>query len=283
MSTEGSIRRTALPAPLVPFLVLAGWLAMLAAGSLASGYGLRPLLLVSELLLVLPAVTLCLLAGVSARDGLGYRPTRAPLLGLALLSGMAFWVWSLGLLETQYAIWKPPPGYLEAFERLHEALRPDGPLDFLLSVGAIALAPAFFEELLFRGVVLPGLLRGMGVAGALVVSSALFGAIHVDPSFVLVGLARHDASVVLGSLYRVPFAFAVGLGLGALRVRSRSLWPPTLAHALLNTITFVAEPFVEDPSANTQANPWLGLALLAVGLGAALWLLKRVDSSPPSS
>ena len=282
MSTDGSIRRTALPAPLAPFLVAAGWLAMVGASLFAGGYGIRPLLLVSEMLLVAPAVTVCLLAGVSAREGLGYRPTASRVLGLSLLCGAAFWVWSLGLLEAQYAVWKPPPGYLEAFERLHEALRPANPLDFLVSVAAIALAPAFFEELLFRGVVLPALRRRSGAVGAVVLSAALFGAIHVDPSFALVGLARHDAATLLGALYRVPFAFAVGLGLGALRVRSRSLWPPTLAHALLNTITFVAEPFVEDPSANTQANPWLGVALLAVGLAASVWLLKRVDSPAPS-
>ncbi len=283
MSTDGSIRRTALPPALAPFLVAAGWVAMLGAGFLVSGYGIRALLLASEVLLVAPAVTVCLLAGVSARNGLGYRPASSRVVGLSLLCGIAFWVWSLGLLEAQYAVWKPPPGYLEAFERLHEALRPANPLDFLLSVGAIAVTPAFFEELLFRGVVLPALLRGMGVALALVLSAALFGAIHVDPSFVLVGLARHDVSITLGALYRVPFAFAVGLGLGALRVRSRSLWPPTLAHALLNTITFVAEPFVEDPTANTQANPWLGAALLTVGLTASLFLLKRVDSPTSSS
>jgi membrane protease YdiL (CAAX protease family) len=287
MSTDGSIRRTALPPALAPFLVAAGWVAMWVATQLAvlfvGAYGIRSMLLTSEIFLVAPAITVCLLAGVSARDGLGYRTTPARLLGLSLLCGMAFWVWSLGLLEAQYAVWKPPPGYLEAFEQLHEALRPANPLDFLLSVGAIALTPAFFEELLFRGVVLPSLMRGMGVAGALILSAALFGAIHLDPNLVMAGLARHDASITLGSLYRVPFAFAVGLGLGALRVRSRSLWPPTLAHALLNTITFVAEPFVEDPTANAQANPWLGAALLAVGLTASLFLLKRVDSPPPSS
>jgi membrane protease YdiL (CAAX protease family) len=284
MSTDGSIRRTALPAALAPFLVLAGWIAMVGVGSLIGGhYGIRPLLLISEMLLVAPAMLVCLLANVSARDGLGYRPIPGALVGLSLLAGCAFWVWSLGLLETQYSVWSPPAGYLEAFERLHEALRPAGPLDFLASVAAIALAPAFFEELLFRGVVLPALLRRLATSTALVVSAALFAAIHIDPTFAFLGLARHDTSLALGAFYRVPFALAVGLGLGALRIRSGSLWPSTVAHALLNAITFVAEPFVEDPSTTPDANPWLGVAMLAVGLAASLFLLARVDSPRPPS
>jgi membrane protease YdiL (CAAX protease family) len=279
MSTEGSTRRTALPAPLAPALVLAGWLAMLVPGMVfGMALGIQALLVTSEILLVLPAVAVCLLAAVPARDGLGYRPTAARTLVLSLLAGAAFWAASLGLLEVQYALWAPPPGYLEAFQHLHEALRPAGPFDFLLSVAAIALAPAFFEELLFRGVVLPSLMRGMGAAAAVVVSAALFGIIHVDPSYVLLGLGRHDAAFALGAFYRVPFAFAVGLGLGALRIRSGSLWAPTAAHALLNSITFMAEPFIEDPGTNPQADPALGAAMLAVGLASSLLLLRRVDS-----
>lgn len=283
MSTNGSAPRTALPASLASALVLPGWLAMLSASGLAAGLGLRPLLLVSEMALVAPAVVVCLLAGVSPRDGLGYRPTSGRVAGLSLLAGAALWVASLGLLEVQYTFWQPPEGYLEAFQRLHAALRPANTFDLLLSVAAIALAPAFFEELLFRGVVLPALLRRLGVVAAVVVSAVLFGAIHLDVSFAVVGLMRHDLSAGLGALYRVPFALAVGLGFGVLRVRARSLWPSTLAHAFLNTTTFLIEPLVEDPSATTDPRPWLGVALLAVGLSASVFLLRRVDSPPAPS
>jgi membrane protease YdiL (CAAX protease family) len=253
------------------------------AGPLVGSLGLRPLLLVSEMLLVAPAVAVCLLAGVSVRDGLGYRPMSGRVAGLALLAGASLWVASLGLLEVQYAFWKPPEGYLEVFQRLHAALRPANTFDLLVSVGAIALAPAFFEELLFRGIVLPALLRRLGVVAAVVVSAVLFGAIHLDVSYAVVGLVGHDWSAGLGALYRVPFALAVGLGFGVLRVRAESLWPSTLAHAFLNTTTFLIEPLVEDPSATTDPRPWLGAALLLVGVVASAFLLRRVDSVFASS
>jgi membrane protease YdiL (CAAX protease family) len=256
---------------------------MLSAGGIVGSLGLRPLLLISEMALVAPAVVVCLLAGVSARDGLGYRPTSGRVAGLSLLAGATLWVASLGLLEVQYTFWKPPEGYLEAFQRLHAALRPANTLDLLVSVGAIALAPAFFEELLFRGIVLPALLRRLSVTAAVVASAVLFGAIHLDPNFALLGLMRHDVSAGLGALYRVPFALAVGLGFGVLRVRAGSLWPSTLAHAFLNTTTFLIEPLVEDPSATADPRPWLGAVLLLVGLSASVFLLRRVDSAPASS
>lgn len=179
---------------------------------------------------------------------------------------------SLGLFELQYAVWRPPAGYLEAFQRLHAALRPSGPIDALVSVAAIAVAPAVFEELLFRGVVLPALLRALGNWGAIFGSALLFGLIHLD----LVNPG--------GLFYRVPFAFAVGLGLGLLRVRTGSLLPSILAHALLNTITFVAEPLAEDPSAGLpDPRPLLGAALLIPGLAVAALAIKRIDSPQPSS
>jgi membrane protease YdiL (CAAX protease family) len=75
----------------------------------------------------------------------------------------------------------------------------------------------------------------------------------------------------------------VGLGFGVLRVRARSLWPSTLAHAFLNTTTFLIEPLVEDPSATSDPHPWLGAAMLAAGVAASVFLLRRVDSAPASS
>jgi membrane protease YdiL (CAAX protease family) len=177
--------------------------------------------------------------------------TRIVLLSLA--AGATLWGASLGLFELQYVLWKPPDGYLEAFRRLHEALKPSGPLDAVFSVAAIALVPAICEEVLFRGAVLPAFLRMLGAAGAVCASALLFGCIHLD--------FTAGAPV----LYRVPFAFAVGLGLGALRLLTGSLVSPMLAHATLNTITFVVAPFVDDPNAPAEARPGLGAALFATG------------------
>lgn len=272
MGKSGSVSTPALPWPLAPVVVALGWLSMLACGFLSRNLGLRPALLLSEVGLALPALlAVALLQGTWA-EALGLQAIPRRIVVLSLLAGAAFWAASLGLFELQYTVWRPPPGYLEAFERLHAALRPSGPLDALLSVGAIALAPAAFEELLFRGAVLPAILRPWGALGAIVGSAALFGLIHLD------------FSTPGGAFYRVPFAFAVGLGLGVLRVRTGALLPSVLAHALLNTITFVAEPLTEDPTAGLpDPRPLLGFALFAGGLLAAALVVKRIDSPQASS
>jgi membrane protease YdiL (CAAX protease family) len=125
-------------------------------------------------------------------------------------------------------------------------------------VVAIAAAPAVCEELLLRGIVLPALLPALGSAGSIVTSAALFAFIHWD-------------------LYRAAFTFTLGLALGVLRLRTGSLLAPILAHALVNTITFIAAPLTDDPSSALPApRPLLGLALLAAGAGLTFLLMHRV-------
>ena len=73
----------------------------------------------------------------------------------------------------------------------------------------------------------------------------------------------------------------MGIGLGVLRVRSGSLLPSFLAHAILNTITFVFAPYTDDPAGGLpDARPLLGLSFLAVGIAAAVFLMRRIDSPP---
>jgi membrane protease YdiL (CAAX protease family) len=225
---------------------------------LARVLGLRPTLVASELLLVAPGLLALALAGIPLASGLALRRRDRRSLLLSHAVGAALWVGSLGLLELQYTLWPPAAGYLEAFRRLHEALRPAGPLDALFSVLAIALAPALCEEALARGIVLPALLRPLGAAGAVVASALVFGLMHLDT-------------------YRLPFTFVVGLALGVLRVRAAALLPGMVAHASLNTLTFLAAPLLDDPSQPLpEPQPLLGAALFLVGGALTILLIRLV-------
>ena len=280
MSPDGSDRQASpLPAALAPLLFLVSWLAMTLtqAAALRAGLGLRPILFLAELTLAIPGVLALALLGRSPRAALGLLGTEPRFALLAVWSGAAFWVASLGLLELQYAVWAPPPGFLEAFRLLHRALKPAGPLDVLVSIAAIAVAPAVCEEILFRGVILPSFLRPLGATGAILLSATLFGSIHLD---VIPGLSSAGPAL---TFYRVPFALAVGVGLGLLRVRTGSLWPSLLAHATLNTITFAVAPWVDDPGLGLPApEPWKGAGLLALGLAGFLFALLRLRGSKGS-
>lgn len=86
-------------------------------------------------------------------------------------------------------------------------------------IGAVFIAP-FCEEIFFRGFVFPGLLRGMSVGWATVISSLLFAVTHADPgSFAVL--------------------FIIGLALAFLRWRTNSIWPGIMLHALNNGLAAI--------------------------------------------
>jgi membrane protease YdiL (CAAX protease family) len=260
--------RVALPMSLAVIVLALGMLAMPLARYVAA-FGFRFALLLSEALLVIPAIVAIWLFRIPLATGLGLRSWNVRVLLLSLAVGVSLWGASLGIFELQNVFWPPPDWYLDAFRRIHAMLRPSGPFDAVISVVAIAIAPAVCEEVLFRGVILSSVARRLGDPLGLVLSAALFGAIHLD--------AGPSGQ---WSLYRVPFACAVGLALGALRLKARSLTPSILSHATLNTITFLAAPLVDDP---TQAMPPpnlpLGLVLFVIGTGCFVSLLRlfRID------
>ena len=87
-----------------------------------------------------------------------------------------------------------------------------------------AIAAPIFEELLFRGFLLPSLTRYVPVWGAIILSSLLFAIAHLSLSEIL------------------PLT-ALGIVLGVVYTRSRNLLAPMLLHSLWNSGTLLS-PFV---------------------------------------
>ncbi len=86
---------------------------------------------------------------------------------------------------------------------------------------ALALAPALAEEIFFRGALLSLLSQRLGPGWGLLLSSLLFGLLHLDP-------AQGGAAAVLG------------LYLGALTLRTGSIHAAILCHGLNNLMAVVA-------------------------------------------
>ncbi len=91
----------------------------------------------------------------------------------------------------------------------------------VLAVLVTTVAP-LVEELIFRGVLLSALLSRMRAALAVPASAMMFGVAHLADF----GFAWHA----------IPALVGLGLVLAWLRLRSGSLWPAVVAHAVNNTL-----------------------------------------------
>jgi membrane protease YdiL (CAAX protease family) len=90
---------------------------------------------------------------------------------------------------------------------------------------AVVIMAPLAEEIFFRGFVFGGLIRPLGVTGAMVTSGVLFGVFHITSVDTL--------GVVL------PFS-VIGALFAWLYYRSGSLWPNIGAHFLFNIVGFAA-------------------------------------------
>ncbi len=131
-------------------------------------------------------------------------------------------------------------------------------------VSTCLLAPVL-EEMLFRGVLLRAFLVQYPRWAAISYSALFFGAAHFN-------------------IYQFALAFFLGLLLGWLFERSRSLIPCIALHAALNSWVVASEVAGSDAGKRglEQSTPvtWL-LALLAAGVG--VFLLKRLLSARGTS
>ena len=94
--------------------------------------------------------------------------------------------------------------------------------NFVLLGALVVVAGPAFEELIFRGILLPGLKQRFGAWPAIIGSSAIFAALHVD---------AWPAPIPL---------FVLALFLGYLAHRTGSLVGPVILHATFNGANMIA-------------------------------------------
>lgn len=92
---------------------------------------------------------------------------------------------------------------------------------FLILALLIGVGAPLIEELFFRGFLQRAVVGRLGAVGGVVVTAAIFGAVHMQP-------------------LQFPALFAFGLVLGALAHRTGRLGPAIVAHMVFNGLTLVA-------------------------------------------
>lgn len=135
----------------------------------------------------------------------------------------------------------------------------DDPVVQALYVLNIVVIPPIVEEMMFRGMILQGL-RRFGDGFAVVASAALFGLFH-------------------GNFAQTVFAFLCGLVLGFVVIRTNSLLPSILIHALNNgtsVLIELVERYCGSDTAvavsNIETNTLLVLGLISL---VYLWIKDR--------
>ena len=135
---------------------------------------------------------------------------------------------------------------------------------------SLAIMAPLVEEVLFRGAIQGYMLRkGMKPLHAILIASAIFGIVHMNP-------------------IQVPFAFAIGLIFGWLYYRTGSVLPGIVGHFINNSIACLQMAVSTKEELNTTTIEWLGedptyalFALsLAVMIGMFLYLKKRLPAAP---
>jgi membrane protease YdiL (CAAX protease family) len=166
-------------------------------------------------------------------------------LGVLIIAvAAAYSVSASTLIELAHCIWPIPKLYVNT---IIEVMRADSIPEFLGVVFVSAIVPAVAEELLFRGVVQPALIKRIGPMLGIVLTSLLFAFYHLNPwTF-------------------VPL-FIVGTLFGFLAYKTGTFWAGALAHFGNNLLAIVELNRTEtvDYAALTEGAPWYILASGAV-------------------
>jgi sodium transport system permease protein len=179
------------------------------------GTKVMQLAVISQLALMLaPAVIMALMLTSSVRKTLKLTLPSWKLLGMAVVLPLVLHPLAIEVLSSLSHFFPDLPERAKvAF-----AAMADTDLPLFVVIAVFALTPAICEEVAFRGFILTGFSRGGRVAPAIVLSSVMFGIIHMVPQ-------------------QVFNATLLGLVLGLLAVRSGSLVPGIVFHLIFNSLS----------------------------------------------
>lgn len=174
----------------------------------------------------------------------------------AVAIGLTAWVPAHELFIFQNTYIGAPPALEEMNKAIHAALES---MPLMTAILVIAIVPAICEELFFRGFLLSGLRTSFRPWPAIVWSACVFGAFHF-------------------LIFKFAMTACLGILLGWLCWRSRSIWPGVLAHALHNGVTLVGtlEPAWQRRLGIEGDDPWAHLPPTVIVVAGALFLFGVV-------
>lgn len=135
---------------------------------------------------------------------------------------------------------------------------------------AVSIVAPLVEELLFRGIILRGFLKYYSVKKSIIVSALLFGIMHLNP-------------------WQFLGAFMFGILFGWWFVKTRSIIPCILGHALNNSLAFLIKLIgLNIPGFNSNYNVvehqpiWfnaIGIVLILFGMICLIKLFNNTENN----
>jgi membrane protease YdiL (CAAX protease family) len=157
----------------------------------------------------------------------------------------------------QNALFQSIPGSEDSMRALMESL---GKAPLTLLVLVIGLGPALAEELVFRGLIGRGLVARRGLLQGMLITSALFGIMHINPA-------------------QAIGVMPLGLAMHFVYYTTRSFWAPVTLHLFNNSLSvmLIKQSEVWQLDKVFESNSALPVPLLVVSfamivtIGILLW------------
>lgn len=182
------------------------------------------------------------------RLALAARLPSAGMVTTALVGGLVVWTlpsWFADQLGQLF------PGHASTLELVNRSLATADPLGRAMMIGAVGVSAPLFEEIIFRGYVWRVLEVGFGALPAMIGSTLLFAAFHIDPV--------HVVSLLPTAAF-----------LGFLRWRSGSLLPCVVAHAVNNGLGVGAALLFPDADPTATLPLWAAFGGFAATIAVAV-------------
>lgn len=154
----------------------------------------------------------------------------------------------------------PPAWFWELFGKIFE--NDYGMVGAVLKI--VVIAPVI-EELIFRGIIMHGLMRNYSKLTAIVVSALMFALFHLNP-------------------WQFTATFTLGILLGILMVRTRNIYLCIMGHAINNGLVLISIQYAGEIQNSfffqaSKSNQMIMSALVAIAAMGLILLLSRTLKS----
>jgi membrane protease YdiL (CAAX protease family) len=218
---------------------------------------------------VLFTCTILTLLAAKIPKAYGHSPSKWLGLGradLVVIVVSALGIIGMGFLvdEVVFIIHHLAPGMFSSsgLEMFNRVFVNASPVAFVLLTVVISIGPGIGEEFFFRGFMQRILGVDLPIWAAITLQAVLFGVLHVN-------------------MLQGAGAFLIGLYLGFVAFRTRSIWPCVVAHGLNNFLCSMFARF--DPDATGQVwktghPPWMVISATLIAALSVITLIKLTGS-----